>query len=244
MAFVSFSSNGFRLHGNLHVPYEGAPCVVCLHGLESSKDTTKWLSFASRLQEKGYACLRFNFRGCGEGEEKSEGRFEDVSLSARIKDYKAALKFLEATGKVDMSRLGVVGSSFGGMTAIAAKERRVKAMVVLASPYKIPRFDKPIIPKEDGDYYILPSGRKFKKEFYDDMRKYDLLQAIKEAPPILIIHGDSDEIVPLEHSYKLYEAASGPKSIKVIKGADHIFSRAEHLKTVIELSLEWFNKYL
>jgi len=49
-----------------------------------SKDSGKWPTIASRLYDEGYACLRFNFRGCGEGPERSEGKFEDVSLTGRM----------------------------------------------------------------------------------------------------------------------------------------------------------------
>ncbi len=226
---VTFCSENLRIFGNLHLPYEKAACIITLHGLESSKDSGKWPMIASRLYNEGYACLRFSFRGCGEGPEKSEGKFEDTSLTGRIKDYRSALQFLNETGRVDMDRLGVIGSSFGGMIAIAAQEKRIKAMVTLSTPYII-RLSRPQMSKE--------------VEFYKDLQKYNLLKAIRSAPPVLIIHGVSDEVVPLEHSMKLYEAAAEPKRLEIIDGANHVFSQSEHLNKVIELSLEWFKKYL
>lgn len=229
MELVTFRSENQRIYGNLHLPYEKAACIITLHGLESSKDSGKWPIIASRLYDEGYACLRFNFRGCGEGPEKSEGKFEDASLTGRIKDYMSALQFLQDTGKVDTHRLGVIGSSFGGMVAIAAQEKRIKAMITLSTPYKI-RLSRPQISKE--------------VEFYKDLRKYDLLKAIRSAPPILVIHGSSDEVVPLEHSQKLYETAVEPKRLEIIDGANHVFSQSEHLNNVIDLSLDWFKKYL
>ncbi|MFQ5762637.1 MAG: alpha/beta hydrolase [Candidatus Bathyarchaeia archaeon] len=241
---VRFYSENQRILGNLHLPHTRAPCVVTLHGLESGKDNGKWPTVAAGLYHAGYACLRFNFRGCGEGEQKSDGEFEDLTLTARIKDYKAALDHLETMDEVDTNLLGVVGSSFGGMVAVAAQDLRVKAVVTLGSPYKIPRFDEPRIPKLQGDYYILPSGRRFKKSFYEDLRGYDLLKAVEHSPPILVIHGSADETVPVEHAQKLYEHASHPKSLEIIEGADHVFSGQEHLDKAIELSLEWFNEYL
>jgi len=229
------------LLGNLHLPYQNAPCVITLHGLESSKDSGKWPTIAARLTDEGYyACLRFNFRGCGRGPEKSEGKFEDVSLTERIRDYKSALQFLQDTGKVDMRRLGVIGSSFGGMVAVAAQDTRIKAMVCLSTPYYLPQ-----ITKEAGNYDELPSGgRRFKKGFYEDLRNYKLLEAVRNAPPILILHGSSDEVVPPTHAQKLYEAAREPKRMEIIEGADHVFSQRDQLKKVIDLSLEWFEKYL
>lgn len=226
---TTFRSENLRIFGNLHLPYEKAACIITLHGLESSKDSGKWPTIASRLYDEEYACLRFNFRGCGEGQEKSEGKFEDTSLTGRIKDYRSALQFLQDSGRIDMDRLGVIGSSFGGMVAIAAQEKRIKAMVTLSTPYAI-RLSRPQMSKEFG--------------LYKDLQKYDLLKAIRSAPPILAIHGSSDEVVPPEHSQKLYEAAAEPKRFKIIDGANHVFSQSEHLNKVIELSLEWFKKYL
>lgn len=227
----TFHSGNQKLLGNLYLPYQNAPCVITLHGLESSKDSGKWPTIAARLTDEGYACLRFNFRGCGRGPEKSEGEFEDVSLTGRIRDYKAALQFLQDTNKVDMRRLGVIGSSFGGMVAVAAQDKRIKAMVCLSTPYYLPHISR-------------GAGRRFKKGFYDDLRNYKLLEAVRNAPPILILHGSSDEVVPPTHAQKLYEAAPEPKRLEIIEGADHVFSHSEHLKKVIDLSLEWFKQYL
>ena len=223
----TFYSENQKLFGNVHLPYQNAPCIITLHGLESSKDSGKWPIIAARLTDEGYACLRFNFRGCGSGPEKSEGEFEDVRLTGRIRDYKAALQFLHDTGTVDMRRLGVIGSSFGGMVAVAAQDERIKAMVCLSTPYELPS-----------------GGRRFNKKFYDDLRNYDLLEAIRNAPPLLILHGSADEVVSSTHAHKLYEAALEPKRLEIIEGADHVFSQREHLQKVIDLSLEWFKKYL
>jgi dipeptidyl aminopeptidase/acylaminoacyl peptidase len=237
---VTFNAEHQKLFGNLHLPHQNAPCVITLHGLESSKDSGKWPTIAARLTDEGCACLRFNFRGCGRWPEKSEGEFEDVSITGRIRDYKAALQFLHDTNKVDMRRLGVIGSSFGGMVAVAAQDTRIKAMVCLATPYDLLHSSN-----EAGNYEELPPGsRRIKERFYDDLRNYDLLQAVRNAPPLLILHGSSDELVPPTHAHKLYETAREPKRLEIIKGADHVFSQREHLNKVIDLSLEWFKTYL
>jgi hypothetical protein len=194
---------------------------------------------AARLYDVGIACLRFNFRGCGIGPEKSEGAFEDVSLTGRIHDYRAALHFLQATGKVDLSSLGVLGSSFGGMVALAAQDERIKAMVVLSTPYAMPEPRRAM----DG-YHLLPSGRRLKRGFYEDLRTYNLLEAVQSAPPLLILHGSSDDLVPVKHARQLYEAAREPKRLELLPRADHVFSRSEDLNRAIELSVEWFKTYL
>ena len=75
------------------------------------------------------------------------------------------------------------------------------------------------------------------------MQKYDILKAIKDAPPILIIHGSEDELVPVEHAYMLYENAKKRKELEIIEGANHTFSQAKDLDKIIKLSLKWFKKY-
>lgn len=239
---VSFVSEGLRLVGNLHIPFDNAPCIITLHGLEGGKDGGKWPTVASQLYRAGYACLRFNFRGCGEVE-KSDGNFEDLTLSGRIEDYKAALQYVRSVESVDSERIGVIGSSLGGMVAIAGKQK-VNAIVTMGSPYKVPRYGKPLIPQKEGDYYILPSKSRIKKDFYEDIQKYDLTQDVKEAPPLMIVHGSSDEIVPVEHARTLYDSAIEPKDLQIVEGADHTFSNSSQLDEALRLAREWFDKYL
>jgi hypothetical protein len=110
-----FYVEGHRLWGTLHHPANARPpCIIGLHGLEGEKDRGKWPVFADRFCEAGYAFLRFNFRGCGMGRERSEGQFEDTTLTGRIRDYEAALRVLGERGGVNGQRVGVVGSSFWG----------------------------------------------------------------------------------------------------------------------------------
>jgi hypothetical protein len=52
--------------------------------------------------------------------------------------------------------------------------------------------------------------------------KYESLRKIPEVRvPLLILHGDRDEVVPLEQAKRLYAAANEPKQLHVIRGAEH-----------------------
>jgi dipeptidyl aminopeptidase/acylaminoacyl peptidase len=241
---IPFYVEGRRLWGTLHHPaHTRSPCIVGLHGLEGEKDRGKWPIFAGRFCEARYAFFRFNFQGCGTGREKSEGQFEDTSLTGRIRDYEAALRVLGEQRAVDGERMGVVGSSFGGMVAVAAQNSKVRAMVTLAVPLTLFRSGEPPPSREDG-WITLPSGRRLKDGFVKDLRRHDLLNAVTTAPPLLILHGSNDVVAPVEDAYALYDAAADPKHLEILAGSDHAFTRDLDLEKVIDLSLGWFQRYL
>jgi len=242
---VIIHNQGQRIWGNFSLPHEGAPCILMSHGLESSKDGDKWLVLSPRLYDAGFASLRFSYGGCGEGEEKSEGEFEDTTLTGRISDYKAAIDFL-CQAKIDVKRLGVIGSSFGGMVALAARDDRIRTIVTIATPFSFPSPDEQQIKRaKDRGYLELESGRRLKMGFSEDLAKYNAGDEIKRNHhPLLIIHGASDDTVPVEHAYQLHRHAHEPKRLEIIEGANHTLNEPEHLERVVNLSLEWFKRYL
>jgi len=242
---VVIYNHGQKIFGNYYLPVEGAPCVLMSHGFEGSKDGEKWLVLSRRLCDAGLASLRFNYRGCGEGEEQSEGEFEDTTLSGRVSDYRAAIDFLQQAN-IDTARLGVIGSSFGGMIPLAAADERIAALVTLATPFSL-RFPRQpeIEQSHDSGYYELESGNRLKIGFFQDLKKYDIGDSINNIHcPILIIHGTSDDVVSTEDAHRLYYHASEPRRLEEVEGANHVFSEPEHLEKIVNLSLEWFKRYL
>ena len=242
---VVIYNQGQKIFGNLCLPREKAPCVIMSHGLEGSKDGDKWLVLSARLYDAGFASLRFSYRGCGEGEERSKGEFEDTTLTGRISDYRAAINFLQGA-EVDTTRLGVIGSSFGGRVALAARDERIRAMVTLATPSHFPSPSEERLKQiRDKGYFELDSGKRLRQGFYEDLRQYNIREEVKKIhSPLLIIHGSLDEVVSVEDAYELYSHANEPKRLEVIEGANHVFDKPAHLNTVINLSLEWLNRYL
>jgi len=242
---VTFYSQGQAIAANLSIPFEGVPCVIMSHGLEGSKDGAKWQLLATKLYEAGIASLRFNYRGCGHGKDKSQGKFEETTLSGRIQDFRAALDFVEGKA-VDGSRLGVVGSSLGGVVAIAAWDKRIKAVVAIATPYQFPTPpEEQLRHIQDAEYFNLPSGRRIRTEFLKELWHHDTGHDVGTVKcPLLIIHGSADKDVPVNDAQRLYEKVNEPKRLEIIKGGSHGFDDPIHLQQVASLALDWFRRYL
>ncbi|MBN8625759.1 MAG: prolyl oligopeptidase family serine peptidase [Planctomycetes bacterium] len=73
-----------------------------------------------------------------------------------------------------------------------------------------------------------------------------LLHVGADTPPICLIHGDHDELVPVEHSRSLYtrlQEAGRPSRLLVVDGAGHSFTEKDYAIAVPAM-VEWFEKYL
>ncbi|MDI3502204.1 MAG: uncharacterized protein PWR13_196 [Archaeoglobi archaeon] len=221
MRRITLMNKNERIVGILH---EGDDrCVIGAHGLQSSKESEKMKMLGERFSSEGISFFRFDFRGCGE----SEGDESRSTLSERISDLLAVMRFLRENE--GMRRFSLIGSSFGGCVSIAvASFQKVESIVTLATPV---RFE----------------GRRiegFNELYREDLRKYDLLKMASSVSKAHVIHGERDEVVPLEDAHLLYEALQHPKRLTVIENGDHRFSNPEHRRKVVELSVEWTMKFI
>jgi dipeptidyl aminopeptidase/acylaminoacyl peptidase len=61
--------------------------------------------------------------------------------------------------------------------------------------------------------------------------------------PWLLIHGDTDDVVPIEDSREIFNLANEPKKIFEIPGANHVFSEAA-LEPMSEAVIDWIGEIL
>jgi len=230
---VSFQSEGQKVSGILHFPErEHPPCVIASHGLLSSKDSEKYIALGGWLAKEGIAMLRFDFRGIGE----SEGRMNNDTVSRRVTDLGSAIGFIRSYSELG-DRIGLVGSSLGGFVSLinASMEKEIKAIVIWATPFHMDDLGS----KKQEEDYPLPG-----EAFFKDLTKHRLLPLLPKVSNCLVIHGEEDELVPLDQAWKIFQNLSVPKEILVIGGADHRLMNPEHRQRAIHLSVEWFKKYL
>lgn len=245
---LEFLVGNQRVVGDIHLPdnfTEPFPCVICSHGYKSHRNSEKYFQIGYRFALEGIAVLRFDHRGSLNGE--SDGKFEDTTLSGRVKDLLAAIDALSRIQEIDSRRLGLLGSSLGGMDILLAESEKIKAKVTMATPFTFPRPSEAMkrLFDEKG-YYDYPDGSRINKEFYEDLSRYNLKEEVKKLScPLLIIHGDLDELVPRHHAKVLYQTAGSLiKDLKMIEGGDHAFTDFDKLNIVIRLALDWLKKYL
>ena len=61
--------------------------------------------------------------------------------------------------------------------------------------------------------------------------------------PWLLVHGDEDDVVPIEDSREIFALASEPKKMLEIPGANHVFS-GEGESPMIEAVISWLGESL
>lgn len=133
---VTVTRGQIRLAGNLYLPDLPAgmgtfPCVVFVHGLGSGKDSPRNVVIAVRLAEAGIAALLFDLSGHGESDADPRDGQE-----AFVQDLEAVFGWARARAEIDPERIGVAGSSLGGVVALDATQRRMihPAALVLRAP--------------------------------------------------------------------------------------------------------------
>jgi len=248
---VTFKSKGQQIVGMLHSPNrKKSPAIILCHGFSGSKTTPRGYLFpriSRELCKKGFIVLRFDFRGCGD----SEGKSEDYSYKTQLEDLGTGLDFLEKNPKVDKNRIGVLGHSVAGATVVikAKEDERIKCLVCLASNVFLKeRLSDDEIKniKRNGFFYNEERGLKVGIKFWKDIERIDnTINYVTEINvPILIVHGNADEVIPYSESKELYKNANEPKKLDIIKEANHSFTVENHRKKVINSTIEWFNKWL
>jgi len=230
---VFFDSEGQRVAGMLHLPEAvNPPCVIASHGLLSSKESTKYIALGEQLAQNGIAMLRFDFRGIGE----SDGRWEDDTVSRRIMDLKSAIRFVRSDSRF-RNQIGLLGSSLGGYVTliVASSDKEIKASVIWATPFHLDGIEL----KQDVEG-MPPLGR----AFFEDLPKHRLSPLLPRVSKCMVVHGEADELVPVDQAWEIFQGLGSPKEIHVIESADHRLTQPSHRQRAMDLSAEWFRKFL
>jgi len=243
-----YNHEGEKLSGTLHLDDPPAECgVVFGHCFTCSRHTRIIRQACNELAEAGILALRFDFSGNGQ----SEGEFSASNYSKQIADMQAAADVIAEKGA---RRIGLAGHSMGAVIAVlsASRVRTVKAVCALAgrlSGLNAKHFftRKQLKELEDtGRVSFNSRGRSLQlsSQFFADAKQYDLQETVKSLKiPLMVIHGDADEIIPVQDAY-LAKTLNPDTKLVVIPGADHMFSDEMHRNRTSKLVVKWFKEHL
>lgn len=217
--------------------------VIVVPGFYNSKEN-RWMKKTAELLSSAHDVIVFDMRGHG----ASGGAF--VWSSRETADVNAVIDYAKSLG---YKNIGMLAYSLGAAASVDAVAKRdtVESMVLISCPSSFEAIDYHFW--EPGMFLDLfdniacgwhGKGARCGNPFLYKERPIDLIGRIKNTS-ILFIHGDRDWIVKPRHSQKLYDAASCPKKIEIIKGGLHaerlVQCRYELMKQMI---LDWFSQTL
>jgi len=216
--------------------------IILCHGLGSNKDDKPYITLQNKINALGITTFRMDLLGHGE----SDGEFDDLTLTETIDDILCAKHELERRG---YKNIGFIGTSFGGVGGImVASLEQFKFLVFISPPthYDIKEMVKSSIHLLRELVKVNKTTKKKKAHpsirFFRDYGSYDSYDAAKKIKaPVLIIHGNKDNIVPLAKSRELHKRIKGSKFM-VILGADHQYTKAQN--TLVKEVMIFVNKHI
>lgn len=198
---VSFvTADDVRLHG-WFVPGTSSVSLLWFHG-NAGNIGHRVPNLQALHRELGVSVFLFDYRGYGQsgGSPTEEGTYRDAE---------AALAVLRARKEVDLTRIVYYGRSLGAAVAIdLATRQKPYGLIVEGAFTSIPDMARHAYP-------FLPVWP-FLQTRYDSFTKMGQVEA-----PVLVLHAEKDEVIPLSMGRRVYEAAKGTKAFHAISGAGH-----------------------
>ncbi len=245
-------SDGAAIAGQLLFPSDRPamlyPGLIICHGIPGSgvarpSDDPGYEGLAREFLSLGIAVVIFNFRGCGE----SGGNFD---MTGWVRDLEAVLDKVLNTPHIDPTRVILLGFSGGGAAAIrvAAESTRVFGVAAVGTPAHFGTFEKDpaeiVADFKERGLVKSPGFPPSLDRWIDGFRDIEPRRWIGQvrAKHILIVHGDADELIPLEQATEIFNhAPAGVAELSVIPGGMHRLRLNAHC---IEILKNWILRTL
>lgn len=193
------TEDGLSLKGWYAPASKKAATIVFFHG--NADHLQNLMDVAAPYLEDGYGFLLAEYRGYS----LMPGKPTESGLHADARAYLSAL----FDRGVDMGQIVLMGHSLGtSVAAQAAKEFHTAGLILLAPMTSM-------VALADAQYPYFPTNLLVIDRFETDK----LLSSL--TIPLLIIHGNNDQVVPLSHGQKLFSLANEPKALHVLEGRNH-----------------------
>ena len=180
----------------LHVPNPRAG-VTLLYAHGNAEDLGQLAPWLEELRRAGFAVVGFDYRGYG----MSTGG--SPSAMGAVHDMEAVYRYVVDTLHVQPSRIVLYGRSVGSGPATDLAARLPVGGLVVESAFV-------------SAFRVLTRVSLLPFDRFPNLRHIRRVRA-----PVLVIHGTEDEVIPVSHGRRLYEAAAAPKQAHWIEGAHH-----------------------
>ena len=194
------SKDGRRLHGWFFPGKEVHPVLLHFHG--NAGNISHRLDLIKSLVRRDLQVFIIDYRGFG----KSEGRPSEQGV---YHDGLAAYDYLVQKEGIRPEDILLHGHSLGAAVAVEVGLRRKVRSVILESAFTSTRDMARSMPLFFVFAPLLPAN-------YNNLKKVSRLSV-----PVLVIHGDQDEIVPFSMGERLFSSAPDPKRFLRLDGAGH-----------------------
>ncbi len=178
------------------------PLVILVPGLDSVKEEV--FAMENDFLRRGMATLAIDGPGQGENAPRFPIRADWSTVLTPLIDHLHA----HDTG-VDLARIGFMGISMGGIYGphAARREKRIKALVVLAAPYDLSECWAALNPLTRGGYRFYTKSRD-ENEAFEKAKQLTLAGVLKDVTcPMLVIHGGKDRLFPPEQAERIVREA-------------------------------------
>jgi dipeptidyl aminopeptidase/acylaminoacyl peptidase len=207
--------DGAEITGYLTLPAGGGaaphPLILMPHGGPETRDLFTYDQDAQFLATRGYAVLRVNFRGSsGYGRAFAEAGYGE--WGGRMQDdLTDAVTHLAATGIADAARVCIMGYSYGGYAALAGAAftpETYRCAISIAGVSDLTEQARYVIREGDEE-----EGAYIRRSIGDPRADRVRMEARSPAQhaenivvPVLLLHGERDDIVPVSHSRRMARA--------------------------------------
>ena len=222
---INVDIDGQSIYGVAFIPQreQPVPLVLIAHGLGGTH--TMNINYARSVASHGVAAYIFDFRG-GSVNSRSDGLTTEMSIKTQADDIEAIMYAASNWDFVDINSIVLVGVSQGGYAAaIAAMHRpdEVAGLVMICPAFVANTviYDMFSSREEIPQEFNLMGWINVGHNYAYDIWGFDIFNEITNyTGPVLLIHGDADDIVDISYSERAAEAYENAE-LRVIPGAGH-----------------------
>ncbi|MBZ0187149.1 MAG: alpha/beta hydrolase [Candidatus Obscuribacterales bacterium] len=201
---VSFpSKNGNMLSAWFWTIPDSKGTMLVSHG--NAGNLSHRVHLLAPIMGSGYSVFLYDYQGYGE----SQGKSDHNSI---IEDGLAAYDYLIKEQSLTAKDIVLYGESLGCAVSSAVLQARDAKAVILQSCFS----SAPNASRDKFHWTILYPDFVFPQKNLDNITVYT-----KPHPPLLLLHGENDFILPAKYAKEVFEKAIEPKEIAIVKTCGH-----------------------